>query len=143
MVGKEDIRFNSDFSRLTTRFDQFYKSTANNKKLHWLSLQGNSVVQAFGSAKNLVVEMSTIQTFIVLLFNTQSSWSVQQILEELNMTLANLQGSIMPLMQSRFRILVRPSSRSDCKENGSNKHVLVPQRCDLRKSCSWKFKMAN
>lgn len=92
-----------------TAFDDFYKSTTQNRKLTWVYSTSNAMVQLkYGKAK-FDLMCTTYQACIMLMFNSASSCTFKDIKQALGLSEEDLAMCIEPLcgMPGKFKLLTK------------------------------------
>ena len=147
-----DINLPSEFSDGLSLFERFYQARYNGRKITWQHSMGHCTMSCRFPSGNKVIAMSLTQAVVMLLFNSASKLSFQQIkdatkigTQPLNNTftcegLTNLTwysgekdliSTLLPLFAGKVRLLVKTPKGSSVDEesvfyyNKVFKHKLV------------------
>jgi len=100
-----------EFYPLMQHFEMYYYDVAcgrkQNKKLQWIPHLGNALLVTSIGGRAIDIALSTKQACILLLFNEQLEWSVQDMAAKLCMPLESLIIALRPLVFGNHRVLKR------------------------------------
>jgi cullin 1 len=92
-------------------FTDFYTHRHNGRKLTWLHQHSKGELQTFFTSQKYILQVSTYQMVVLLLFNKVLTWTVERIQDETQIKLELLLQVLLGLLKSR--LLVCPDINED------------------------------
>ncbi len=92
-------------------FTDFYTHRHNGRKLTWLHQHSKGELQTFFTSQKYILQVSTYQMIVLLLFNKVLTWTVERIQDETQIKLELLLQVLLGLMKSK--LLVCPDINED------------------------------
>ena len=106
-------------------FTNFYSQQHSGRKLMWLFQHSKGELQTLFTKSKYILQVSTYQMNVLLLFNKQTNWTVEQIQDETQIQQDILLQVLCTLLKLKLLICDQIDVNDDLKESDiqSNYHM--------------------
>jgi cullin 1 len=92
-------------TRCIERFQEYYSTTTDNRKLLWVHQLGNVTMTGYFNARPLNLIVSALQACILLLFNERESYTITEITQLIGVTPDVIKTNLRCLVAGKMKIL--------------------------------------